>query len=78
MQRNDGGWGEDGKSYFKGHENFVKESTPSQTAWAIMGLISGGELDSREVEKGTQYLLQNNLEWKEKYYTAVGFPKVFI
>ncbi len=77
MQRNDGGWGEDGKSYFKGHENYVKESTPSQTAWAIMGLISGGELDSREVEKGTQYLLQNNLEWEEKYYTAVGFPKVF-
>ncbi len=77
MQRNDGGWGEDAKSYFKGHENYVKESTPSQTAWAIMGLISAGELDSREVEKGTQYLLQNNLEWEEKYYTAVGFPKVF-
>ncbi len=77
MQRSDGGWGEDGKSYYKGFENFVKKSTPSQTAWAIMGLISAGELDCKEVEKGIQYLLKNKLEWEEKYYTAVGFPKVF-
>ncbi len=77
MQRNDGGWGEDGKSYYKGHENYVKKSTPSQTAWGIMGLVSAGELDSQEVEKGIKYLLKNNLKWEEKYYTAVGFPKVF-
>ena len=38
MQREDadgGGW----KSYYKGHENTVKISTPSQTAWALMGLL---------------------------------------
>ena len=27
-QRNDGGWGEDGKSYYKNFENFSKQSTP--------------------------------------------------
>ena len=42
-----------------------------------MGLVSAGELDSQEVEKGIKYLLKNNLKWEEKYYTAVGFPKVF-
>ena len=77
MQRPDGGWGEDGKSYFKGFENYSKKSTPSQTAWAIMGLLAAGQLDSIEVERGTKYLLNKNLDWKEEYFTAVGFPKVF-
>ena len=77
MQRSDGGWGEDGKSYFKGFENYSKKSTPSQTAWAVMGLIAAGQLDSKEVEKGVKFLVKNNLNWKEEYYTAVGFPKVF-
>ena len=77
MQRPDGGWGEDGKSYFKGFENYSKKSTPSQTAWAIMGLLAAGQLDSIEVERGIKYLLNKNLDWKEEYFTAVGFPKVF-
>ena len=77
MQRSDGGWGEDGKSYFAGFENYSKKSTPSQTAWAIMGLVSAGQLDSKEVENGVKFLLKNNLNWKEDYFTAVGFPKVF-
>ena len=77
MQRSDGGWGEDGKSYFKGFENYSKKSTPSQTAWAIMGLVAAGHLDSKEVEKGVKYLLKNNLNWNEEHFTAVGFPKVF-
>ena len=77
MQKPDGGWGEDGKSYYKGFENYSKNSTPSQTAWAVMGLISIGEIDSKEVEKGIKFLLKNKLNWKEESYTAVGFPKVF-
>ncbi|MFL2679459.1 MAG: squalene--hopene cyclase [Alphaproteobacteria bacterium] len=77
MQRVDGGWGEDGKSYFSGYENTSKSSTPSQTAWAIMGLIAAGEINSKEVEKGLRYLLKKNLDWDEEYFTAVGFPKVF-
>ena len=77
MQKTDGGWGEDGKSYYKGYESYSKSSTPSQTAWAIMGLISIGEIDCKEVEKGIKYLLKNRLNWTEESYTAVGFPKVF-
>ena len=77
MQKPDGGWGEDGKSYYKGFESYSKNSTPSQTAWALMGLISIGEIDCKEVEKGVKYLLKNKLNWAEESYTAVGFPKVF-
>lgn len=77
MQRSDGGWGEDGKSYYKGFESYSKNSTPSQTSWALLGLIAAGQLDSKEVEHGVKYLLKNNLNWKEEDFTAVGFPKVF-
>jgi len=77
MQKPDGGWGEDGKSYYKGFESYSKNSTPSQTAWAVMGLISVGEIDCKEVEKGIKFLFKNKLNWTEESYTAVGFPKVF-
>ncbi len=77
MQRFDGGWGEDGKSYYSSFENHSKKSTPSQSAWAIMGLIAAGKINSIEVKNGIKYLLKNNLKWKEDHYTAVGFPKVF-
>ena len=79
-QREDGGWGEDGSTYVKKFKDKVKESTPSQTSWAILGLLSVGEIKSSEVERGIKYLVKNfseNSSWEEKPYTAVGFPKVF-
>jgi len=76
MQREDGGWGEDGKSYYENSRNHSKVSTPSQTAWAIMGLLASGQIDSLEVRKGVSYLLKKK-NWTEDHYTAVGFPKVF-
>ncbi len=77
MQRKDGGWGEDGKSYYKGFENTAKKSTPSQTAWALMGLLAAGKIDSKEVEKGLRFLTNKNTKFEEDFFTAVGFPKVF-
>ena len=77
MQRKDGGWGEDGKSYYKGYENLNKKSTPSQTAWALMGLLAAGKIDSIEVERGLKFLTKKDSKFEEKYFTAVGFPKVF-
>ena len=60
MQRPDGGWGEDGKSYYKGFESYSKNSTPSQTAWAIMGLISIGEIDCKKLKKVLNFFLKIN------------------
>ena len=79
-QRPDGGWGEDCATYFQHRRDEVKESTPSQTSWALLGLMAAGERDSDSVKLGIEYLLKAPREggkWHEEYFNAVGFPRVF-
>ncbi|MBV8061517.1 MAG: squalene--hopene cyclase [Alphaproteobacteria bacterium] len=80
-QRADGGWGENGESYWTEQpKGECAVSTPSQTAWAVLGLMAAGEVDHEAVAKGIAYLqaTQNAQgQWREEYYTAVGFPRVF-
>jgi len=79
-QRADGGWGEDGATYWEDRRGEVKESTPSQTAWALLGLMAAGEVESEVVQRGIDFLTTAEREgarWKEDCYTAVGFPRVF-
>jgi len=55
-------------------------STPSQTAWAILGLLAGGDTASRSVHKGIQYLIETQRAdggWDEDLATGTGFPGVF-
>jgi squalene-hopene/tetraprenyl-beta-curcumene cyclase len=83
-QREDGGWGEDCESYgdappgeFHGH---AAQSLPSQTAWAMLGLMAAGRADHDAVKRGAAYLQAMQDEagsWTEKPYNAVGFPRVF-
>ena len=77
MQRFDGGWGEDGNLII-GFENHSKKSTPSQSAWAIMGLIAAGKINSIEVKNGIKYLLKNNLNGKRIITLQLDFLKYFI
>jgi squalene-hopene/tetraprenyl-beta-curcumene cyclase len=81
IQNADGGWGEDGSSYRLDYENFEPApSTPSQTAWALLGLMAAGEVENPAVERGIAYLAgkqQQNGLWGEERFTAVGFPRVF-
>jgi squalene-hopene/tetraprenyl-beta-curcumene cyclase len=80
-QRPDGGWGEDGRSYWADQpRGEAKQGTPSQTAWALLGLMAAGETEHPAVERGIGYLLSTQNEaglWDEELYTAVGFPRVF-
>jgi len=80
-QRDDGGWGEDGASYWNDQpRGACKVSTPSQTAWALIGLMAAGEIDNPAVERGIRHLTDTQKPdgtWDEEYYTAVGFPRVF-
>jgi squalene-hopene/tetraprenyl-beta-curcumene cyclase len=80
-QRADGGWGEDGASYWADQPHGeARASTASQTAWALLGLMAAGEVDHPAVERGVRYLLatqQPHRLWDEQWYTAVGFPRVF-
>ena len=80
VQRADGGWGEDEESYAAAPHGQYRESTPSQTAWAVLGLMAAGEADHPAVARGIAYLQATQRadgEWAERPYTAVGFPRVF-
>jgi squalene-hopene/tetraprenyl-beta-curcumene cyclase len=80
VQREDGGWGEDEESYGDAPHGRYKESTPSQTAWAVLGLMAAGAMDHPATARGIAYLAATqkaNGEWDEAPYTAVGFPRVF-
>jgi squalene-hopene/tetraprenyl-beta-curcumene cyclase len=83
-QNPDGGWGETCRSYddpsLKGQGN----STASQTAWALIGLIAAGEATGKlaidTLKKGIGYLLETQQPdgtWDEAYFTGTGFPSHF-
>ena len=80
-QNSDGGWGESCHSYGDDPVWSGKgDSTPSQTAWAIMGLMSAGMTDAISVARGVQYLLRHQVKdgsWEEVRHTGTGFPRVF-
>ncbi len=80
VQRTDGGWGEGCESYEGGPHGTYGESLPSQTAWAVLGLMAAGRRDDPAVMRGIAWLADQqdaNGEWHEDPYNAVGFPKVF-
>jgi squalene-hopene/tetraprenyl-beta-curcumene cyclase len=79
-QRPDGGWGEDCATYWTERRDEPKASTPSQTAWALLGLMAAGEVDSEAVRRGVAYLKaapREGARWREDLWTGVGFPRVF-
>lgn len=80
VQRDDGGWGEDEETYRDAPHGRYKESLPSQTAWALLGLMAGGDTDHPAVARGIAYLTATQGSdggWAELPYNAVGFPRVF-
>jgi squalene-hopene/tetraprenyl-beta-curcumene cyclase len=89
VQNPDGGWGESCGSYDDPTTRGVGPSTPSQTAWAILGLLSAGDTRSDSVAKGIKWLLrhqESDGSWDESVghgatlqalYTGTGFPRVF-
>jgi squalene-hopene/tetraprenyl-beta-curcumene cyclase len=78
IQNADGGWGESCASYTE--QCFVPaESTPSQTAWALLGLLAGGDDSSLSVSKGIEYLVDTQRvdgTWDEEPPTGTAFPRV--
>jgi squalene-hopene/tetraprenyl-beta-curcumene cyclase len=76
-QNPDGGWGESCASYADPSLRGKGESTASQTAWAMLALISAGRVDREAVAKGANYLVISqgtDGAWVESQYTATGFP----
>jgi squalene-hopene/tetraprenyl-beta-curcumene cyclase len=80
VQNADGGWGETVGSYDDPNLRGQGDSTASQTAWAIMGLLAVGDTRSECVARGMAYLLRTQNKdgsWDELFYTGTGFPRVF-
>jgi squalene-hopene/tetraprenyl-beta-curcumene cyclase len=76
IQNEDGGWGEDPRSYDDPQWIGHGPSTASQTAWALLALHAAGER-SPAVERGVGWLLATQRPdggWDEPQYTGTGFP----
>jgi len=80
IQNPDGGWGETCGSYDDATIKGIGPSTPSQTAWAVLGLLAASDTRSDSVARGVAYLLRTQKKdgsWDEPVFTGTGFPRVF-
>ncbi|MBX3450421.1 MAG: terpene cyclase/mutase family protein [Planctomycetaceae bacterium] len=79
-QQPNGGWGETAATYDHPELRGSGPTTASQTAWALLGLISAGEANSESARMGVDYLLSTQKDdgtWDETEFTGTGFPRVF-
>jgi squalene-hopene/tetraprenyl-beta-curcumene cyclase len=78
-QNDDGGWGEDARSYDDPEWIGRGDSTASQTAWALLALHAAGER-SLAVHRGIRWLVESQRPdgtWDEPQFTGTGFPSDF-
>jgi squalene-hopene/tetraprenyl-beta-curcumene cyclase len=81
VQNADGGWGETCYSYNDPIHKGKGDSTASQTAWALIGLLAAGSATGNyageAIDRGISYLLsiqRDDGTWDEDYFTGTGFP----
>jgi squalene-hopene/tetraprenyl-beta-curcumene cyclase len=79
-QNEDGGWGEDCRSYDDPAWIGRGASTASQTAWALLALHAAGEAHGPAAARGIAWLCdcqRADGTWDEPQYTGTGFPGDF-
>lgn len=83
-QNPDGGWGEGPESYKDPKRCGCGPSTASQTAWAVMGLLTRRFPIDGATNRGVAYLVDSQTDttgdgasWPETKYTGTGFPNHF-
>ena len=80
VQKPDGSFGESLRSYHVESSKGQGNSTASQTAWGLIGLLAGAGPDDPASSKAAEYLVaQQNADgsWDEEDFTGTGFPCVF-
>ena len=80
VQHADGGFGESPESYRDNVFVDWHRSVPSQSAWALMGLVAGGAAHGEAASKAADYLLAERNPsggWDETDYTGTGFQLHF-
>jgi squalene-hopene/tetraprenyl-beta-curcumene cyclase len=79
-QNDDGGWGEDLRSYVDRSWAGRGPSTASQTAWALLALLAAAPPTHAAIERGVMFLVGTQRAdgtWDEDQYTGTGFPGDF-
>jgi squalene-hopene/tetraprenyl-beta-curcumene cyclase len=88
VQNDDGGFGETAASYDDSSLKGQGPSTPSQTAWGLIGLLAAGKTDDLPagavcdpaVRRAVRHLVETQNtdgSWDENETTGTGFPSVF-
>ncbi|MGC1903328.1 MAG: squalene--hopene cyclase [Candidatus Acidiferrum sp.] len=80
VQKADGSFGESLRSYHEPHTKGEGNSTASQTAWGLIGLLAGAETTDPAIQHAVSYLVdEQNADgsWSEDEFTGTGFPCVF-
>jgi len=80
VQKVDGSFGESLKTYSDVSTKGQGASTPSQTAWGLIGMLAGSNTSDPSVTRAVSYLVEQQGEdgsWSEPDFTGTGFPCVF-
>jgi squalene-hopene/tetraprenyl-beta-curcumene cyclase len=80
VQKVDGSFGESLKTYSDVSSKGQGASTPSQTAWGLIGMLAGSNTADPAIGKAVSYLVTTQNEdgsWSEHDFTGTGFPCVF-
>lgn len=80
VQQADGSFGESLLSYDDSSTKAQGPSTPSQTAWGLIGLLAAAEPGDPAIGKAVNWLMDkqnSDGSWPEEDFTGTGFPGVF-
>jgi squalene-hopene/tetraprenyl-beta-curcumene cyclase len=81
VQNEDGGFGEDIRSYADSAWRGRGPSTPSQTAWALLAYVAADEADRPSARRAADWICSTqgvNGDWEETQFTGTGFPLDFM
>lgn len=79
IQNEDGGFGEELESYWATELAGVGPSGPTQTGWALVGLLAYLGPEDLTIQKGVEYLLKtqrNDGGWDEEKFVGVGMGPI--